>query len=243
MKKLIIISTILAVSLIIGGIIGSIYYQQNDTEYDLLNNQWQQRDKYNNTTMGNGNRGRMYNRSFIEDQYNNNYDVSEEISKEELINDVEEYIQRTDENLAIDDVFMYEDNEYYFSIIEKDTELGAFELIVDSVTGNIYSYNGSNKMWNKKYTTYNNGRCTNSLIDYSQLDEEISLLDAEIIANDYVVNRMNSDYSIITGNTFYGYYTFYLQEDAKTIGIISVNSQTGNVWFSNRHGEIIEVID
>ncbi|MFZ7120830.1 MAG: hypothetical protein ACOWWH_07775 [Eubacteriaceae bacterium] len=243
MKKAVVISTILAVLLISGGIIGSIYYQQNDTDNDLITNQSYQRDEYNYTTRGNGNRGRMYNRSFIEDKDSETYDVSEQISIEELTNDIDEYIKKIDENLIIDDVFLYEDYQYYFSIIEKDTELGAFELIVDSITGNIYSCNGANIKWNEKYAIYKNGRCTNSLMSYSQLDEELSLVDANKIANEYVSDNINADYNIVTGNTFYGYYTFYIQEDAKTIGIISVNSQDGKVWLNNRHGEIIEVID
>jgi hypothetical protein len=42
-------------------------------------------------------------------------------------------------------------NNYYAEVREKDTGIGAMELLGDKVTGQVYPEPGPNMMWNAKY--------------------------------------------------------------------------------------------
>ncbi len=64
---------------------------------------------------------------------------------------VDAYISSYNEDLMIGDIFIYEDTDYYFSIMEKSTGKGAMELLVNPYTGIVYPEFGPNMMWNLKY--------------------------------------------------------------------------------------------
>lgn len=68
-----------------------------------------------------------------------------------LKQNVEHYISNYNEDLMIGDIFIYEDTDYYFSIMEKGTSKGAMELLVNPYTGTVYQEFGPNMMWNLKY--------------------------------------------------------------------------------------------
>src|SRR5450756_701927 len=53
-------------------------------------------------------------------------------------------------SLAADEVIAFSDN-YYASIREKDTGIGAFEILIDRATGNVMREPGPDMMWNAKY--------------------------------------------------------------------------------------------
>jgi hypothetical protein len=50
---------------------------------------------------------------------------------EDLIEEVEAYLNYFDDHLKISDIFMYEDTEYYFSVVEEETGRGVLELLVN----------------------------------------------------------------------------------------------------------------
>src|SRR4030067_3851953 len=58
-------------------------------------------------------------------------------------------------NLEVSEVEEYTLN-FYVLVKEKDTGLGAFELLVDKYTGAISPEMGPNMMWNTKYGMHNN---------------------------------------------------------------------------------------
>lgn len=179
----------------------------------------------------------------------------ETLDLEALEDNVNEYIDGFDEKLAISDIFVFEDSDYYFSIVEEKTGLGAFELLVDPYTGDVYPEMGPNMMWNLKYgmhATSNygimNGRGMMGRYNYSdsyavQNDgaerNTVSYNEALGFAEGYLQNG----YTVSgEGHEFYGYYTFHTQLDGEEAGMMSVNGFTGDVWYHTWHGELIEIV-
>ncbi len=62
-------------------------------------------------------------------------------------------------------------------------------------------------------------------------------------ANDYMLTYSDANYKVEDGgHEFYGYYTFHVTETNKTVGMLSVNYYTGEIWYHNWHGNLNEVI-
>ena len=79
------------------------------------------------------------------------------IDMEDLEHGVSSYIGEYEEELVISDIFVFENSDYYFSIMEEDTGMGAMELLVNPYTGEIYPEFGPNMMWNLKYGMHGSG--------------------------------------------------------------------------------------
>jgi len=182
------------------------------------------------------------------------YDENDvKLTLEELEEHVEKYISNFNTELEISDIFVYEDSEYYFSIIETDTERGAMELLVNPYTGNIFPEYGPNMMWNLKYGMHGSGGMMSGrgMMGYNNYD---------LSASDYEENKYTSEEAYDFGvkyldkvndefelsddyHEFYGYFTFHVDKDGQTIGMMSINGFTGDVWYHDWHGELIEIIN
>jgi hypothetical protein len=57
---------------------------------------------------------------------------------------------RGDPNLKIDEIMEFQYN-FYVEIVEKDTGIGAFEVLVDPYNSSLSPEPGPNMMWNTKY--------------------------------------------------------------------------------------------
>ncbi len=64
---------------------------------------------------------------------------------------VKVYLRERGDEFQIDEVMEFS-NHFYVIIQEVDTEINAFELLVDRYTGRISSEPGPNMMWNQKYS-------------------------------------------------------------------------------------------
>lgn len=191
---------------------------------------------------------------------NNNrqdYSNQEKLSIDQIKNNVQEYIKSYGNNLIISDIFIYKDSDYYVSVEEKDTGKGAMELLVNPYTGYIYPEYGPNMMWNEKYGMHGSsgygmmgsgmmgGYPTNRDYLYNGQNgtNKLSKDEAVKAADQYVKSNVNKDFSVLSdGHEFYGYYTFHISSDNKTIGMVSVNYHTGAVWYHNWHGQLENVI-
>lgn len=179
------------------------------------------------------------------------FDPSDVLPMETLKENVEGYLDYFEGSFEIEDIFVYENSDYYFSVVEEETGRGAMELLVNPITGDVYPEHGPNMMWNTAYGMhgawgsntgygYMHGGFYNA-DDYTDADT-ISVEDALDQAADYLED-MNSAYRVEDGgHAFYGYYTFHVLEDDETVGMLSVNAFTGDVWFHNWHGTLMEVI-
>ena len=199
--------------------------------------------------------GYYNNRGMMGGYYFQSTQEGEKLELEFLEQNVNEYIGGFEEKLAISDIFVFEDSDYYFSIVEEDTGHGAFELLVNPYTGYVYPEMGPNMMWNVKYGMHTssdygimNGRGMMGRFNYQ---------DPEIVQNDsiqrntvtyrealgFAEDYLQNGYTVSEeGHEFYGYYTFHTQLNGEEAGMMSVNGFTGDVWYHTWHGELSEVI-
>jgi hypothetical protein len=240
MKKTMIAVLVVAVLLVTAGVVGSI----------VTNNNFGNRFSYDGTNYS----GRGMMQSGDSDQIY----TGEKMGIEALEERVESYLDQYANNLVISDIFVFEDSDYYFSIMEEDTGLGAMELLVNPYTGDVYPEFGPNIIWNLKYGMHNNsgygmmgrrgmmGR--NNMRDYPSANasdkNEISRKDAHKLASEYLdKNSSNEDIVSEDGHEFYGYYTFHIEDGNNTVGMLSVNGFTGEVLFHDWHGTVTQIID
>ncbi|BEP28326.1 hypothetical protein HLPR_06570 [Helicovermis profundi] len=173
-----------------------------------------------------------------------------------LKTNVEKYISNYPDKLEISDIFIFEDTDYYFSIIESDTKRGAMELLVNPYTGAVYPEYGPNMMWNLKYgtminttmQTQNSNNIFKNFFSKSKNEfgkNQISQKEAYNSAVNYLKdNGLDNKYAISkSAHEFYGYFTFHIEKDGETVGMLSVNGISGLVWQHNWHGKLINLIE
>lgn len=244
-----------AVLLVIGGLLGMFFFNGALGRSPVV--------RTNNFNFSSGMMG-DYDNSFGRGMWGGNdiYDdanTGEKIDFEELEQSVSRYIDQYEEELVISDIFVFENSDYYFSIMEADTGLGAMELLVNPYTGDIYPEFGPNMMWNQKYGMHGSGgygmmgrsrgmmgrgNYSNSFSSNETERNAISSEDAQSAAAQYIDDKTDEDYTVSSeGHEFYGYYTFHLEQDGETVGMLSVNGFTGEVWYHSWHGTVERVID
>ncbi len=131
-------------------------------------------------------------------------------------------------NLAIDEIMEFDRN-FYALVKEKDTGIGAFELLVDPYRGYVGPEPGPNMMWNAKYghMSWGIGVSEKMPIDVPRARE---------YAQKYL-DGIGPGFSVEEKpDVFYGYYTAHILKDDKVVGMLSVNGYSGQVWFHSWHG-------
>ena len=165
----------------------------------------------------------------------------EQLTPDQILADVENYLEGYGNNLQVADIFVFTDADYYVSVEEKDTGRGAIELLVNPYTGQIYPEPGPNMMWNEKYSMMMGDSFR--YIANATYTPNVNRTEAVKIADDFVKSRLGETFSVPgDGHAFYGYYTFHIEEDGKVIGMLSVNDLTGEVWYHDWHGDLEQVI-
>lgn len=156
----------------------------------------------------------------------------------------EDYLKSlSNEDLAIDEIMEFNLN-FYIIYYEKNTDIGAFEVIIDKAgTGGMmrmmgYGYirpeQGPNMMWNTKYGMHgmrDRGNSSNN----APIRENQAKEYAQRYLDTYLPGSIAEDM-----HPFYGYYTIHIIRDGKIYGMLSVNSYTGQVWYHNWHGAYIQ---
>lgn len=177
---------------------------------------------------------------------------------------IEAYLDNFEnKNLEIGEIMVF-DNQAYARIIESDTGLSAFELIVDPSTQFVYHAQGPNVLWNVKYGSLRGGGIGESVMidgvltvggSYLYYDEGFTTIDfyedgvdkpidneqALLIAEEYLVKTEEGLSVEEDAKEFYGYYTFHTTKDGNLFGLISVNGYTGQVFIHTWHGQFIEM--
>lgn len=154
---------------------------------------------------------------------------------------IEEYIvdYNSNEELHIGEIMIF-NNHAYAEVIEEDTGIGAFEVLVDPESLTVFPEMGPNMMWNLKYG-HMRGGMMGSGFNSSGVDMPISGEEAVRIANEY----LNANGSDLTADghpdPFYGYYTIHTNKDGKVVGMLSVNGYNGEVYMHTWHGDFIEM--
>ncbi len=157
------------------------------------------------------------------------------ISMDRAQSQVQAYLDRTrNEDLEIDELLEFDQN-FYALIKEKSTGKGAFELLVNKLNGAVAPEPGPNIRWNAKY-----GPMAGGMMGFGRPSGAmtVSAGRAAGIVKSWL-DRAGSGYSAGTPDTFYGYYTFHFEKDGVIAGMLSVNGQSGAVWFHSWHGSFI----
>jgi hypothetical protein len=120
---------------------------------------------------------------------------------------------------------------FYALILEKDTNRGGFELLIDANRGRAVLEPGVGMMWNLKY-----GRPNNDTLGENTLSMSDALQDAQI-----ALDKQAPGANVVeAGVSFYGYYTFEYTMDGKTAGLVSVNAMNGEAWLHTWLGTFVQ---
>lgn len=163
----------------------------------------------------------------------------EQLPDDVLIKQVESYLSQFDATLELGDLFKYTDTEFYVSVEDEDTGLGAFELLINPYTGSIRPEPGPNMMWNEEYSMMSGMHGS----FYEGGSNMISQEEAMAFANEYLQYEDPSLEVSEEGHQFSGYYTLHVEKEGEPYGMLSVHGTTGDVWYHTWHGELTDVIN
>jgi hypothetical protein len=166
-------------------------------------------------------------------------------------------------NIAVKEIMEFENN-FYVIYYEKDTGMGAFEMLIWKRTptssmmsggmgmnggmmgnrmmaGVITPEPGPNMMWNTKYNMMR-GMMGSRWQAGTSNRVVVAEQDAKSVAEKYL--SRNFPGANVEGITrFYGYYTIDFEKDGKIIGMLSVNEYSGDVWYHTWHGAFIQEVE
>lgn len=104
---------------------------------------------------------------------------------------------------------------------------------MDKATGRVFLEPGPSMMWNAKYGHMRSGNPTAAM----PVSSEQALRNAQ----EWLDFNFPSA-SAEEAETFYGYYTLDFSRDNQTIGMLSVNGYSGEVWYHTWHGQFVTLI-
>jgi hypothetical protein len=142
--------------------------------------------------------------------------------------------------LAADEVIEFSNN-YYASIRETSSEIGAFEILIDRTSGSVVREPGPDMMWNTKYSAMRGG-----MMGGFGFRNSGPMLVTPQQAHDIAQRWIDANQSGTTAKSadpFYGYYTVDFQRAGTLVGMLSVNGYTGQVWYHSWHGSFIQLRD
>jgi hypothetical protein len=161
-------------------------------------------------------------------------------------------------NLGIKEIMEFQYN-FYIQFYEKDTGMGAFEMLiwkqvppyglVGSGTGMMYGRvvpgvimpePGPSMMWNRRYGLVNGGMM--GLVNQVSLTMPISKDQALQVAQTYLNGNFNGAMVQQDATQFYGYYAMDFVINGKIGGMLSVNGYTGQLWVHTWHGAFVQEI-
>jgi hypothetical protein len=193
----------------------------------------------------------------------------EPLSLDQAQTAVQDYLTRLDDaDLAVGEVMVF-DNHAYAQVVEQGSGIGAFEVLVDPVTLAVSPEPGPNMMWNSKYSpmtgfggfgpmgmmgmmgsfgfqgqnnmTVPGGMMGGTTIPDLPSELPFSPADAVEAAQRYLDVYLPGAQADEHADAFYGYYTLHLLRDGETVGMLSVNGYTGQVFLHTWHGDLVEM--
>jgi hypothetical protein len=189
---------------------------------------------------------------------------SNSITLEQARTIAQQYLASTQNpNLGIKEIMEFQNN-FYVMYYEKDTGVGAFEMLIwkqapssgmmggsmgigggmmgyGMVAGTIVPEPGPNMMWNTKYSIMQGMMGSRGQTGTSG-QMQVSEQEARSVAETYLSQNFLGTH--VEGITrFYGYYTIDFQKDGKIVGMLSVNGYTHRVWYHSWHGAFLQEIE
>lgn len=142
--------------------------------------------------------------------------------------------------LAADEVIEFSNN-YYASIREKSTSIGAFEILIDRASGSVVREPGPDMMWNAKYSPMGGGMMGGFGFNGSG-PMTVTAQQAQEIAQQWL-DANQAGATAKSPDAFYGYYTIDFERGGTLVGMLSVNGYSGQVWYHTWHGTFIQLRD
>ena len=151
-------------------------------------------------------------------------------------------------DLEVVELMEFEQN-FYAQVAEKSTEINACELLIDPYTGAVQPEYGPNRMWNTKYGQMSDmgGMMPSSMMDglapvQPTAKMPVTAVQASKLAQQYL-DAQKTNLMVEKGlDVFYGYYTVHsLDKAGNTVGMLSVNGYTGQVWYHIWQGKFVGV--
>jgi hypothetical protein len=145
--------------------------------------------------------------------------------------------------LVVDEVMEFSNN-YYASIREKSTGVGAFEILIDKSTGSVMEEPPS-MMWNSRYGMMPGGMMGGMLGGAgfgSGGPMTVSSQQAQDTAQAWLDDNQPGT-KAHSSDPFYGYYTVDFERSGSLVGMVSVNGYSGQVWYHTWHGTFIQTKD
>ncbi len=174
--------------------------------------------------------------------------TADPLTIEEAQTAVNDYLASlNNDNLTLGEVMIF-DNQAYAQVMDKSSGDGAFEVLVDPVTGNVFPEPGPNMMWNSEYSPMagmmgagmmGGGNMMGSFGFTPGGDATVTAEEAVSISQEYLDTALPGTVASDDVTAFPGYYTLHIEQDGEIIGMMSVNAVTGDVFPHFWHGEFI----
>ena len=170
---------------------------------------------------------------------------------------LEAYLDGLEADLEIGEIMIFE-NHAYAQLLEKDTGIGALEVLVDPVTLAVTPEPGPGMMWNLKYGpmglnpvsgmmgTIGNGRMHGTAEMSPQdispemaVSPEQAIESAQRYLDQYLPGAGVGDHV----TPFYGYYTLHIERGGETVGMLSVHGTSRQVFVHTWHGQLLSAAE
>ena len=122
-------------------------------------------------------------------------------------------------------------NYFYMIFRETATGIGAFELLVDPVTGQMGFETGPSQLWNTKYGIWSSGKYMSNVISEVQAQYNA----AKFLKNENPMASIDPKPVV-----FHGYYSFLEVQDGQIIGVLSVNGFNGDITPHDWLGKVLQ---
>ena len=145
--------------------------------------------------------------------------------------------------LVVDEVIEFSNN-YYASIREKSTGVGAFEILIDKSSGNVMQEPAS-MMWNTRYGMMPGGMA-GGMMGGAAFGSSGPMSVTSDQARGIAQQWLDANRPGVTANSpdaFYGYFTVDFQSGGQLAGMLSINGYSGQVWYHSWHGSFVQVKD
>ena len=143
-------------------------------------------------------------------------------------------------DLKVAEVEEYTQN-FYVQFSERNTGIGAFEMLVDKYTGAISPEMGPNMIWNTKY-----GMMSGGMMGWLRGTPTAAITVTVDQAKANAQQFLNANYpgtAVGDVKAFYGYYHVMVLLSGNGYGMFSVNGYTGQVWYHTWHGTFIQELE
>ncbi len=156
-------------------------------------------------------------------------------------------------DLVLKEIMVFQNNAYA-RVIEKNTGVGAMELLVNPANLAVFPEYGPDMMWNLKYSPMYNSTTANSYMggmmggawqnnqgNPPSVSAAMPVTPEQAVkaAQQFIDQRFPGSQADPEPDAFYGYYTIDILKDGQPVGMLSVNGFNQQIFYHTWHGNYI----